>query len=86
MKDEAAVTAIGTGQLLPISKKLENHCAAIALHFVYYNFAKVHKTLRVTPAMEAKLTKKSVTIEDIVNLAPAPEAKKRGNYKKKEAE
>jgi hypothetical protein len=36
--------------------------------------------------MEAKLTKKPVTIEDIVNLAPAPEAKKRGNYKKKEAE
>ena len=41
------------------SKKLENHCYAIALHFVYYNFCKIHKTLRVTSAMEAKLTKKA---------------------------
>ncbi len=67
------------------SKKLENHCCAIALHFVYYNFAKVHKTLRVTPAMEAKLAKKPMTIEDIVNLVPSPEAKKRGAYKKSKA-
>src|SRR6185437_7470393 len=50
------------------SKKMENHCYAIALHFVYYNFAKIHKTLRVTPAMEAKLLPKPMTIEDIVNL------------------
>lgn len=50
------------------SKKIENHGYAIALHFVYYNFAKVHKTLRVTPAMEAKLTKRVMTIEDIVKL------------------
>jgi hypothetical protein len=46
----------------------ENHCYAIALHFVYYNFCKVHKTLRVTPAMEAKLAKKPMTIEEIVRL------------------
>ncbi len=51
------------------SKKLENHCYAIALHFVYYNFVKIHKTLRVTPAMEAGLTKKLMSIEDIVRLA-----------------
>lgn len=51
------------------SKKIENHCYAIALHFVYYNFVKIHKTLRVPPAMEAKLTKKLWTIEDIVRLA-----------------
>jgi len=50
------------------SKKIENHCYAIALHFVYYNFAKIHKSLRVTPAMEAKLLSKPMTIEDIVNL------------------
>jgi|SRR6185437_6787796 len=50
------------------SKKIENHCYAIALHFVYYNFCKVHKSLRVTPAMEAKLLPKPMTIEDIVNL------------------
>jgi IS1 family transposase len=50
------------------SKKIENHCYAIALHFVYYNFAKVHKSLRVTPAMEAGLAKRPMTIEDIVTL------------------
>ena len=63
------------------SKKVENHCYAIALHFVYYNFVRIHKTLRVTPAMEAKLVKKPMTIEDIVNLVPAPIATKRGKYK-----
>lgn len=50
------------------SKKLENHCYAIALHFVYYNFAKIHQTLRVTQAMEAGLTKDIMSIEDIVKL------------------
>ncbi len=50
------------------SKKLENHCHAIALHFVYYNFLKVHKTLRVTPAMEAGLTQDIWTAEDIIKL------------------
>jgi IS1 family transposase len=50
------------------SKKLENHSHAVALHFVYYNFVKIHTTLRVTPAMEAGLTKDLMTIEDIVKL------------------
>jgi IS1 family transposase len=50
------------------SKKMENHCHAIALHFVYYNFCKIHTTLRVTPAMEAGLTKDLMSIEDIVRL------------------
>jgi IS1 family transposase len=51
------------------SKKIENHGYAIALHFVYYNFAKIHKSLRVPPAMEAGLIKRIMTIEDIVRLA-----------------
>lgn len=51
------------------SKKVENHGYAIALHFVYYNFVKIHKTLRVPPAMEAGLIKRIMTIEDIVKLA-----------------
>lgn len=51
------------------SKKIENHAYAIALHFVYYNFVKQHKTLRVTPAMAAGLTKRFMSIEDIVNLS-----------------
>ena len=50
------------------SKK--NNCNAITLHLVYYNFCKIHKTLKVTPAIEAGLTKKDVkTIEDIVKSA-----------------
>jgi hypothetical protein len=65
------------------SKKIENHCYAIALHFVYYNFVKIHKSLSVTPAMQAGLTKRLMSIEDIVNLIPAEAPKKRGNYKKK---
>ena len=51
------------------SKKIENHCHAIALHFMYYNFVRIHKTLRVTPAMEIGFTKKLWTIEDLVRLA-----------------
>lgn len=50
------------------SKKVENHVHAIALHFIYYNFVRVHKTLRVTPAMEAGITKKLWSIEDLVGL------------------
>jgi IS1 family transposase len=65
------------------SKKIENHGHAIALHFVFYNFAKIHKTLRVTPAMQVGLTKKVMTIEDIMNLVPEPVAPKRRGYKKK---
>lgn len=68
------------------SKKVENHCYAIALHFVYYNFAKIHKSLSVTPAMQAGLMKKPMTLADIVNLVPEEQPKKRGSYKKKEAE
>src|SRR5690606_36363682 len=50
------------------SKKVENHNYAIALHFVYYNFCKIHKTLRVTPAIEAGLTEDLMEISDIVKL------------------
>ncbi len=51
------------------SKKVDNHCHAIALHFVYYNFVKIHKSLRVPPAMQAGLIKRLMSIEDIVKLA-----------------
>ena len=50
------------------SKKLENHCHALALYFMYYNFVRIHKTLRSTPAMEAGVTDKLWSMEDIVNL------------------
>ena len=68
------------------SKKIENHCYAIALHFVYYNFVRQHKTLRVTPAMAAGLTKRFMSLEDVVRLVPEEQPKKRGSYKKNEAE
>lgn len=50
------------------SKKVENHAAAIALHFMYYNFCRIHQTLRVTPAMAAGVTGKLWEIRDIVAL------------------
>lgn len=64
------------------SKKLENHMHAIALHFVYYNFVKQHKSLRITPAMAAGITKRFMSIEDIANLVQIEAPKKRGTYKK----
>lgn len=50
------------------SKKLENHVAAVALHFMYYNFCRIHQTLRVTPAMAAGVAKTPWTVEDLVGL------------------
>jgi IS1 family transposase len=50
------------------SKKIENLEAAVALYFMYYNFCRVHQTLRVTPAMEAKITDHVWTLEEIINL------------------
>jgi IS1 family transposase len=50
------------------SKKVENHMAAIALHFMYYNFARVHQSLRVTPAMEAGVSNHVWTVDEIVAL------------------
>jgi IS1 family transposase len=50
------------------SKKIENHMHAIAIHYMYYNFVRIHKTLRCTPAMEAGISKKLWSIEDIVAL------------------
>ena len=66
------------------SKKLENHCHALALYFVWYNFARLHKTLRVTPAMEAGLADQAWTMEDMAALIEAQyRPKPRGPYKKK---
>ena len=50
------------------SKKVENHAAAVALWFGYYNFCRVHQTLRVTPAMEAGLSDHVWSIEELVSL------------------
>lgn len=50
------------------SKKVENHEAAIALHFMHYNFCRVHQTLRCTPAMEAGIADHVWSIEEIVGM------------------
>ena len=50
------------------SKKLENHVAAVALHFMFYNFVRIHQTLRVTPAMAAGVSETVWEIADIVRL------------------
>jgi hypothetical protein len=50
------------------SKKVENHAAAIALHTMYYNFVRIHQTLKVTPAMAAGVTGKLWEMEDLVEM------------------
>jgi len=52
------------------SKKIENHEAAIALHYMHYNFARVHQTLRCTPVMEAGASNHVWSLEGIVGLLP----------------
>lgn len=53
------------------SKKLENHRAAIALHFSYYNFCRIHGSLRVTPAMEAGITDHVWSLPELLATAAA---------------
>jgi IS1 family transposase len=66
------------------SKKLENHAHAVALHMMFYNFVRIHKTLKITPAMAAGVTDRLWEISDIVKLIEDAEgpAKKRGPYKR----
>ncbi|MDR6833598.1 hypothetical protein J2X44_000403 [Sphingopyxis sp. BE259] len=67
------------------SKTLDNHIHALALYFAFYNFCRIHKTLRISPAMAAGITDRLWSLEDVVakidELAPAPA--KRGPYKKR---
>ena len=66
------------------SKKIENHECAIAIYFMHYNFARIHQSLRVSPAMAAGITDKLWSLDDIAALVEANEAppKKRGPYNK----
>jgi IS1 family transposase len=70
------------------SKKLDNHIHALALYFAFYNFCRIHKSLRVTPAMAAGITDRLWSLEDIVAkidaMAPAPSP--RGPYRKRAAD
>lgn len=69
------------------SKKVENHAAAVELHFMFYNWCRPHSSLRteknnrVTPAMAAGLTDRPWTVHDLIDLLPAPGTGPRGPYK-----
>jgi IS1 family transposase len=68
------------------SKKFENHSHMVALYAVWYNFARIHKTLRVSPAMAAGVSDKLLSWDDIAEMVEAHHAKpaaKRGPYKKR---
>jgi IS1 family transposase len=67
------------------SKKVENHAYAVALHFMYYNFVRIHAKLRMSPAMAAGVSDRLWEIGDIVALIEKAESRapaKRGRYKK----
>jgi IS1 family transposase len=66
------------------SKKIENHAAMVAIHAIYYNYARIHKTLRITPSMAAGLSDRVWSLEEIVMMADSylPKPGKRGPYKK----
>ncbi len=58
------------------SKKIENHCHSLALYFLYYNFVRIHKSLKVMPAMAAGASDRLWSVEDIVALIDARDARK----------
>lgn len=68
------------------SEKVENHVHALSIYFMHHNFVRIHQSLRVTPAMQAGVTDKLWSMEDVVAMidAAAPSAK-RGPYKKRYA-
>lgn len=67
------------------SKKVDNHIYALSLYFVHYNFCRVHKSLRVSPAMAAGVADRLRSMEDVLALidARAPKAGRRGPYRKR---
>jgi IS1 family transposase len=67
------------------SKKLDNHMHALALYFAFYNFCRIHKSLKVSPAMAAGVSDRVWSLEDIAERIEARQAKpmKRGPYKKR---
>jgi hypothetical protein len=70
------------------TKKFENHVHMVALYTVWFNYVRIHKRLRVTPAMAAGLTDRLWEMENLAEMVDAAQAKpgKRGPYKKRGAE
>jgi hypothetical protein len=52
------------------SKKVENHEHFVAIHYMHYNFARIHQTMRMTPAMEAGINDHVWSLEEIIGLLP----------------
>jgi hypothetical protein len=67
------------------SKKIQNHAAMVAIHVLHYNFARIQKTLRITPGMTSGLSDHVSGLEELVLMADSymPKPGKRGPYKKK---
>jgi IS1 family transposase len=67
------------------SKKAENHGLMVSLHFMHYNFCRIHKTLRISPAMAANVSDRLWSIEDVVDLveAQAEPPKRPSSYRKR---
>jgi len=57
------------------SKKVENHEHAVALHFMHYNFCRIHQTLRITPAMQAGVSDHVWSLEEVIGLLESPMAR-----------
>ncbi len=70
------------------SKKVENHAHSVALHTMYYNFCRIHQSLKVTPAMEAGVTNRLFEIDDIIKLVDdaAPKPNRPKTYKKNQTD
>jgi hypothetical protein len=63
-----ASVAPSRGSPNAFSKKVENHMHALSIYFMHYNFVRIHQTLRCSPAMEAGVTTKLWSLEDIVGI------------------
>ena len=60
------------------SKRVENHCHQLALYFVFYNFVRIHRTLRTSPAMAAGISDRLWSMEDVVALIDRRESIRTG--------
>ena len=71
---ELKATRVSTRLTNAFSKKLENHMYALSIYFMHYNFVRIHQTLRCTPAMEAGVTDRLWSLEDMVQIVDDWEA------------
>ena len=63
------------------SKRVENHCHALALYFVFFNLVRIHRTLRTSPAMAAGVSDRLWSMEDVVASIDQPDAMRGGTLR-----